>query len=82
MDSAERTGTPTGWGGEVTEGSGGRGVHAAVCPPNGSILLKCEACTFLTRYNKSISCVRVCVACACVRCMCVRAMHEEEIGGI
>lgn len=23
MDSAERTGTPTGWGGEVTEGSGG-----------------------------------------------------------
>lgn len=55
------------------------GGGAVVRPPNGSILLKCEACTFLTRYNKSINCVCVCT---CVCAMWVCTTHEEEIGGI
>lgn len=61
-------------------GEGYRRVEgAAVRPPNGSILLKCEACTSLTRYNKSISRAWVCT---CARYVCVRVTHEEEIGGI
>lgn len=53
-------------------GAGGMRAHAR---PNGSILLICAACTFLTHYNKSINCVRVSVMCVCT-------MHEEEIGSI
>lgn len=55
------------------EGVGCGGVRS----PNGSILLKCEACTFLTHYNKSINCV-----CGGGGVMCMCAMHEEEIGDI
>lgn len=52
---------------------------SVLCPPNGSILLKCEACSFLTCRNKSISCVRVSL-CMHQAPMCF--MHEEKIGGI
>ena len=49
-------GGPVGWAGGGGGEGGGRGKGGtSVRPPNGSILLKCEAGTFLTCCNKSIS---------------------------
>lgn len=59
-----------GWGGTGgREEVGGEVEGAVVRPPNGSILLQCEACTFLTRYNKSINGEWVC---SCVRAPCMK----------
>lgn len=71
-----RVGGSGGWN-ELGGARWGAGVVGAIVrPPNGPILLKCEACTFLTRYNKSINCVWVCTW---ERYVCVCTMHEEKI---
>lgn len=72
LNSAEWAGSPAVWVEWKEVGLRGVRLVQLFRPPNGSILLKCEACTFLTRYNKSINCVW---RCACVWYTCVCAHH-------